>query len=151
MQEKYIQPIQAICFETKTSLQALNEYVRVVARRLYRYAFQQDLEVTGPIYWIYQGADGNPETIFSLTIALPVSTFPDMDSEFVCRTLEAFRCLSTEHEGNWAALGSTYGQLFGEIQKRGLTPSGINREIYLNMDFENLEANTTVVQIGLLP
>jgi effector-binding domain-containing protein len=153
MQLKTIQPMHVFCFETETTMQKMMQYVRVVARRLYTESIKNDLEVTGPVYWIYEGADGNPETTFALTIAIPVSS-PEsspVHPEFKVKNLEKFHCLSKQHLGNWAELGKTYGELIGEIQSRNFKMSGLTREIYLNMDFETLEGNITEVQIGLLP
>ena len=95
--------------------------------------------------------DGNPETVFSLTIALPIS-FKDNyleNSDFKLKSLMPFQCVSEQHLGNWSKLGETYGSLIPTILSGGLTMSGENREIYLNMDFQNPEANITEIQIGI--
>lgn len=151
MQTKTIQPIHVLCFETRTSLKEILQYVRVEARRLYRDAVRNDLEITGPVYWIYQGADGQADTVFTLTIALPVTPpTHTINSPYQLKQLEAFECVSEDLYGNWDGLVNTYGSLFGEIMSRKLVPSGQNREIYLNMDFENPERNITEVQIGIV-
>lgn len=151
MQTKTIQPIHVLCFETRTSLKEILQYVRVEARRLYRDAIRNDLEVTGPVYWIYQGADGQADTVFTLTIALPITPpTHTINSPYQLKQLEAFECVSEDLYGNWDGLVNTYGSLFGEIMSRKLVPSGQNREIYLNMDFENPERNITEVQIGIV-
>ncbi|SDG00637.1 GyrI-like small molecule binding domain-containing protein [Dyadobacter soli] len=151
MQTKTIQPIHVLYFETRTSFKEIFQYVRVEARKLYQDAVRNDLEITGPVYWIYNGADGQPDTVFTLTIALPV-TKPShsIDSPYHLKQLEAFECISAELYGNWDGLVNTYGALFGEIMAQKLNMSGQNREIYLNMDFENPERNITEVQIGIL-
>jgi effector-binding domain-containing protein len=151
MELKKIYPMQVLSFETQTTLNELPEYVRVVAHKMYRVAVEQELEITGPVYWIYKGMDGNPETRFLLTIALPVS-FKQGDlngPEFNLKRLEGFNCASVDHLGPWDKLGETYGAIIPEVLSRGLTLSGQNREIYLNIDFDNPEANITEVQIGI--
>jgi len=143
--------MQVLCFETKTKLSEIGEFVRVVAHKMYQTAVQNDLEITGPIYWVYEGMDGNPETVFTLTIALPVS-FKDKnltDSDYKLKSLLPFRCVSEQHMGDWSKLGETYGSVIPTILSGGLTMSGENREIYLNMDFQNPEANITEIQIGI--
>ncbi|MGV3603865.1 MAG: GyrI-like domain-containing protein [Dyadobacter fermentans] len=151
MQTKTIQPLHVLCFETRTSLKEILQYVRVEARRLYRDAIRNDLEITGPVYWVYQGADGQADTVFTLTIALPVTPpTHTINSPYQLKQLEAFECVSEDLYGNWDGLVNTYGSLFGEIMSRKLVPSGQNREIYLNMDFENPERNITEVQIGIV-
>jgi len=151
MELKKIHPMQVLCFETKAKLSDLGEYVRVVAHNMYQAAVKNDLEITGPVYWIYDGMDGNPETVFNLTIALPI-TFKEKDlssSGFKLKSLRAFPCVSGLHPGDWNKLGETYGSLVPTLLSGGLTMSGENREIYLNMDFQNPEANITEIQIGI--
>ena len=152
MQIRTIQSMQVFCFETTTSLREISGYVRHVARQLYKDAVQNDLEITGPVYWVYNGADGQPDTEFSLTIALPVCSCEKtiLPSDFKLKQLDSFKCVSQTHYGAWENLGETYGQLIFEIQVKDPEMSGQNRELYLNMDFENPEANITEVQIGLL-
>lgn len=151
MQTKTIQPIHVLYFETRTSFQEIFQYVRVEARKLYQDAVSNDLEITGPVYWVYQGADGRPDTVFTLTIALPV-TPPShtIDSPYQLKQLEAFECITEQLYGNWDGLINTYGSLFSEIMSQKLVMSGQSREIYLNMDFENPDRNITEVQIGIL-
>jgi effector-binding domain-containing protein len=152
MQSKSIHAMEVLCFETETTLAKIQQYVRVVARRLYAEASKHDLEITGPVYWLYDGADGKPDTIFKLTIALPV-TPPDQeitDSAFPIKTLDPFYCLSEQHIGNWMDLGKTYCNLMTAVAEQNLQFSGLAREIYLNMDFQNPDANITEVQLGLL-
>lgn len=148
---KKIHPMQVLCFETKTTLSEIGEYVRVVAHKMYQTAVRNDLEITGPVYWVYEGMDGNPETIFSLTIALPIS-FREKhleNSDFKLKSLRAFQCVSAQHLGDWNKLGETYGSLIPTIVSGGQNMSGENREIYLNMDFQNPQANITEIQIGI--
>ena len=151
MQTKTIQPIHVLCFETRTSFQEILRYVRVEARKLYQDAIRNDLEITGPVYWVYEGADGRPDTVFTLTIALPV-TPPShaIDSLYQLKQLETFECISETLYGSWDGLINIYGSLFGEIMSQKLIMSGQSREIYLNMDFENPERNITEVQVGIL-
>ena len=152
MQIRTIQPINVFFFETETSLREIPQYVRVIAQRLYIDAIKNNLEITGPVYWIYNGADGQPDTKFHLTIALPVfqRTATITDSEFKLKTLDTFRCVSCTHSGDWAKLGETYCSIFSEILVKEPALSGETREIYLNIDFANPEGNITEVQIGLV-
>jgi len=113
MEIKSIQPIHVLYFETQTSLREISEYVRIVARHLYQDAVKNELEITGPVYWIYEGADGQPDTKFKLTIALPVT--PDetalSDSTFQFKYLEPFECVAGQLYDSWDKLGDMYGNL----------------------------------------
>lgn len=152
MQIRTIQPIHVFYFEVETTLLDMTQYVRTKAKQLYRDAISNHLEITGPVYWIYKGADGQPQTPFTLTIALPIAekTPTITDSEFKIKTLNTFRSVSQIHNGDWNKLGETYYRIFSEISLNEPALSGENREIYLNMDFENPEGNITEVQIGLI-
>jgi effector-binding domain-containing protein len=151
MEIKSIQPIHVLYFETQTSLREISEHVRIVARRLYQDAVKNELEITGPVYWIYEGADGQPDTKFSLTIALPVTPDETRSSEsmFQLKYLEPFECVAGQLYGSWDKLGDMYGNLISALSADNLTMSGQNREIYLNMDFQHPERNITEVQIGI--
>lgn len=64
------------------------------------------------------------------------------------KSLRTFQCVSELHTGDWAKLGETYGAVIPKILSNQMTLTGENREIYINMDFGNPEANITEVQIG---
>lgn len=151
MQLKTIQPIHVLYFETQTSLKEISQHIRHVAHALHRDAVKNDMEITGPVYWIYNGADGNPETVFNLTIALPVSPKPELvNSEFQTKYLDTFECVTDQLYGDWNGFGEAYGKLVSSIIARNIAFSGENREIYINLDFENPERNITEIQIGIL-
>ena len=151
MKIETVKPMQVLCFETKTSLKEISQYVRIVVRRLYETAFQNQFEITGPVYWIYEGADGKPDTIFTLTIALPISPASHFDHpEFKIKSIDTFHCITGQLYGEWSNLGSKYQELIGEVMSQKLVMSGQNREIYIHMDFENPDRNITEVQIGII-
>ncbi|CAG5009883.1 hypothetical protein DYBT9275_04589 [Dyadobacter sp. CECT 9275] len=152
MQERNIPPLTALCFETQTSFKDMLQYVRVIARRLHISAIASGLEIAGPIQWIYVGADGQPDTLFSLTIALPIvppGKIIDIP-EFAVKNLPAFRCISSRHDGDWGRLGETYGLIIGNVISESRVMTGENRELYIHMDFENPDYNITEVQVGIV-
>jgi effector-binding domain-containing protein len=134
----------------QTSLLTIHDKIGTVARDLYAEAARQHLLVTGPVYWFYYGADGGPETIFRLEIAIPVSGIPEANETFLFKELGSFKCLSVLHEGAWSDLKNTYGQLFEKVGRDGLAMNDICREAYINVDFSRDECNLTEVQIGLV-
>ena len=151
MEIRNIGSFTALYFETTTSLAEINEFVRVVASRLYKSAVENDLEIAGPVQWVYIGADGNPQTKFLLTILIPVITEKKTieSKEFRLKTTDFFKCIGKRHDGDWALLGNTYLELFSSLQAENLLPSGENREYYIHMDFEHPEHNITEVLIGI--
>jgi effector-binding domain-containing protein len=149
MEIKNLNEITALCFTSKVTLKALQQFVRVKARELYQEAIKKDLEITGPVYWIYQGMDGNPDTEFTLDIAIPVADGNSYSGKFSIKKLEKFKCLSYWHYGSWSALPSAYGQIFQEINSKSLIPTGEFREIYQVIDFTQDTNNVTEVQAGI--
>jgi effector-binding domain-containing protein len=142
-------PITVLCFSTKVTLAGLQHFVRTKARELYYDATINNLEITGPVYWIYYGMDGNQTTEFTLEIALPVTCCDNYQGKFMVKQLGVFKHIQTCHLGNWAALPLAYGELFSEISCKGYTPSGECREVYQHIDFDHPANNRTEVQAGI--
>lgn len=148
MQIKELNPIRVLQFSTETSLQELEKYVRIKAHELYKEAAKCDLEVTGPVYWIYSGMNGNPTAKFHLDIAIPVhgNTYT---GKFNLAQHDAFKCISAIHKGGWEKLAETYGLIFREIREKGIVPTSVCRELYIHMDFEDPSNNITEIQVGI--
>lgn len=139
----------SLCFSEQTTLAGIFKHVRVKARELYQDAAEYNLEVTGPVYWMYTGMDGNPETVFTLDIFLPVTEPEAYVGKFSIKTIQSFKSLSTFHSGTWEKLPETYQKLFMEVAHKSYSPTGVCREIYLHMDFSSSENNITEVQVGI--
>jgi len=149
MQVKSHPPMNVLYCSYQASLLTLQDKVGTVAKELYAEAARQQLLVAGPQYWFYYGMDGNPETIFTLEIAVPVSGVPETNEHFLFKELPAFKCMSVIHEGAWTELKKTYEKLIGEITKQNLKMNGASREMYINVDFNREECNLTEVQVGI--
>ena len=109
-------PAMNVLYSTfQTSLSTLHDKIGTVARDLYAEAARQHLLVAGPVYWMYYGADGTPETVFTLEIAIPISGIAEQNQNFLYKELPPFRCLSTLHEGAWSELKNTYGKMFAKV------------------------------------
>lgn len=137
------------CFSTEATLTELGRYVRVKAREIYIEVVKNNLEITGPIYWIYYGMDGNPQTRFNLDIGIPVQESKPLSSGFSCKLIEAMELATCIHEGSWDTLSQSYSSLIAELIKSGRMLNGISREAYLNIDFQNPKNNITEIQLGI--
>ncbi len=138
------------CFSTEATLMELGNYIRVKAHETYIEAVKNKLEITGPIYWIYYGMDGNPETKFKLDIGVPVQNSKPISNGFSCKPIEQMEFATCIHEGSWDNFSQSYLSLVAEVMKSGRMPNGIAREVYINIDFENPENNRTEIQLGLI-
>ena len=146
---KSVKPINFLFYRTETRIAELAE-LTWVARDLFKEAVAQDLTVTGPVHWHYFGFSGDERQPFTLEIALPIADFPqEYDGRFHFKRTEPFRCVTSMHEGSWYEIPRTYDKLMEFVSKRKLTPNSVNRELYINADFKDPEANVTEVQIGI--
>lgn len=146
---KEVKPINFLFFRTETTVGELSKFLSV-GQELFAEAFENNLRITGPVHWHYFGFLGEPTKPFTLEIALPVADMiGEYDGKFHFKRTEPFRCVSIIHEGNWLDIPKSYGRLMDFIMRKKLTPIGVNREIYINADFVNPEANITEIQLGV--
>lgn len=149
MEIKTHPPVTVLFSSHRTTLNTLSQYVGTVLKDLLAEAADQKALISGPVYWIYRGADGNPETEFTLEIALPVQGLSSSD-KFGIKQLPAFKSLVQEHVGPWDQLPAVYGQLLNYIDERKIAMNDECREIYVNIDFQDPANNITTVQMGVL-
>jgi effector-binding domain-containing protein len=149
MQVKEVKPINFIYYRTETKVDNLMNLIPV-AKEVFREAVNHDLHITGPLHWHYTGFTGNKNQSFMLEIALPVAeVLPGYDGKFHFKRTQPFKCVSLIHEGGWNEIPSTYNKMFQFIAKHKMEPSSVNREIYVNADFHDADANVTEIQIGI--
>lgn len=145
---KQVQPISFLFFRTETTLGELGNFFHV-ANELYVEALKHKLNVTGPVHWHYFGFT-DPSKPFTLEIALPVAeVLREYDGPFHFKRTENFTCISLVHEGDWLQMTDGYEELMRYAHSHQLTPAGVNREIYVNVDFVNPQANVTEIQLGV--
>lgn len=147
-------PMQVLYTRTQTTLADLSKFIGKTPFTLYAEATRAQLLPAGPQYWFYYGADGKPDTVFTLEIVLPVSGRPIRefsDTSFQIKKTEPFKYIAAIHEGDWAQLHVTYAKIFNEIFSKGYKPLTPNecREMYTNVDFDNKDNNVTEVRIGI--
>ncbi len=147
--EKEIRPINFLYHRTEVKISHLIDQVPV-AKELFKEAVKLDLHPTGPIHWHYIGFTGVASKSFLLEVCLPVATIPsDYDGEFHFKRTENFKTLSVLHEGAWDEIPKSYEILMKCIEKNNYQPIGITRELYINADFTDPNANVTEIQMGI--
>jgi putative intracellular protease/amidase/effector-binding domain-containing protein len=133
----------------KTNYAGMLKLVRTAIHVVYQQAVEAGLEICGGPQWHYHGFDGQPETVFTLDIGLPVTEVKAVTAPWQCETLPPFKCVGMQHHGPWEQLANTYGKLFTGMEMLGLQMNGYTREQYLQYNFEHPERNITNVQIGI--
>lgn len=146
---KEVQPISFLFFRTETTLGELGNFFHV-ANELHAEALKRKLQVTGPIHWHYFGFIEISKP-FTLEIALPVGeVLQEYDGPFHFKRTQNFKCVTLIHEGDWLQMTDSYEKLIQYTHANQFTPAGVSREIYMNVDFVNPQANVTEIQLGVL-
>ncbi len=148
---KTAKPINFLFHRAQVTIADLAHQVPV-AKKLFAEAVTYDLHITGPVHWHYFGFMGDESQPFTLEICLPVaSTVAGYDGPFHFKRTEPFACVSLLHEGGWQEIPQSYQTLMAFVTQKNLQPSGANRELYINADFQHPAANVTEIQLGLVP
>lgn len=133
----------------ETNYAGMIPLVRTAIKEVYQQAISAGMEICGAPEWHYHNFDGQPDTVFTLDIGLPVTAVKPVAAPWHCETLPVFNCVSMQHNGAWEQLATTYGQLFAGIGMLGLQVTGYTREQYLRYNFEQPAQNITNIQIGV--
>ena len=149
MEKKTIEKTTVICYTLKTSLKAMHHDVGNLPNEIADKIAQLKMEIAGPQIWVYEGSDGNLNTRFELTIAIPVNKISGDPGKFRFAEFPEFKCISEIHKGPWASLGTSYQKLMPSIMQQGHTLTGISREVYTVCDFDNQENCITEIQIEI--
>lgn len=146
MQIKTTPPASVLYFSVETTLKDMTRYAIVVAKKLYAEAARHNILPTGPLQWLYYNCTGNPDSPFTLEIALPVEAEPNQSSDFLFKQIPAFKCISYLYEGPWDQIYSKYDEIIGWTKSNGYKMTHTFREVYLNLDQKN---QVTEIQVGI--
>jgi len=142
-------PINFLYHRAETTLDGLEKFLPH-GQQLLSEAVKYHFPVTGSVHWHYYGFDGSQKTSFTLEVCVPIGAIPeDYDGPFHLKRTENFPCVVETHVGPWLRIPDTYEKIFKFIDQHNLRPTGNNREIYVNVDFKNPQANLTIIQIGI--
>ena len=142
---KTIKPITFLFHRVETTVANLIDQLPV-GQKLYKEAVEKNLNIAGPVHWHYFDFEGDQKP-FTLEIALPVSSaIADYDGQFHFKRTEEFTCACLTHEGRWDEIPRSYDRLMQFLSANGREAQTTAREIYVNSDFNNQEANITQIQ-----
>ena len=144
-------PCMTVLYSTRqATLNDLPNLSGTVIRDLYRYVTDLDLLVCGPQYWFYYGVDGQPQTRFTLEIALPVQgKIPTAVLPYFKR-IPAFRCLSSRYEGPWEGIAEEYRRMLQYVEDNQLKMNGVYSESFLHIDPDEPANQITEIRIGII-
>ena len=147
MQIKANPPVTVLYSTHQVTIKQLGELGQTI-KDLYAEAVKNDVFISGPLHFIYHGCDGNPDTVFTLEIAVPVQGAVN-SNKFQVKQLQPFQAITYLHDGPWEQLPESYTQIMKFVDDKKIPLNEEARELYLNMDFENPENNITLVQVGV--
>ncbi len=148
--QKLINPISFLFHRMEVKISDLSNQIPI-AKELFKESVRLDLHPSGPIHWHYFGFMGDESQPFTLEVCLPVASIPAAyDGKFQFKRTEFFKCVTLIHQGGWTEIPASYGIITNFMKQYQLTPSGITRELYINADFANPEANCTEIQMGII-
>jgi effector-binding domain-containing protein len=144
-----VKPINFLFHRAETTIDQLYIFAPIT-QEIYREAISLGLAVTGAIHWHYFGLTGM-EKPFVLEVSLPVEKVIDgYDGKFHFKRTGIYKAVSAMHYGGWDKIVTTKVQMFDFMKKKQLTAAGVDREIYINIDFSEPDANITELQIGIV-
>jgi effector-binding domain-containing protein len=145
---KTIKPITFLFHRMETNVSELISQVHY-SQKLYKEAIDNKLDISGPVHWHYLNFEGEHKP-FTLEISLPVGgVIPDYDGPYHFKRTEEFNCACLTHEGKWNDIPKTYDKLIEFIATKNRKPETTAREIYVQADINNQEANITEIQLGV--
>ncbi|WP_205508497.1 GyrI-like domain-containing protein [Longitalea arenae] len=148
MHIKTFPPLRVLSSIHKTTIAELHRFGPVMAE-LYAVAGRKSF-INGPLHWIYYGMDGNPDTEFTLEIAIPIRKVIQ-STKFEVRELGFFKAITFPHEGPWELLPGSHAQIMERLGEHNIPISNECREVFRNINFAEPEKNMTEIQIGVLP
>lgn len=149
MEIKTQEPVKVLFKSVQTTLKTLKENVGETPDKFYEVAAQANLTPSAPQYWRYLGADGNPDTVFTMEMGLPISG-DGHPAEFGIKEYPSFKYVSAIHNGPWDTISTTYGKIIGWLKMNRYNMANECREVYMVVDEANPENHRTEVQVGIL-
>jgi len=148
MEIKAIKPVTVYFKQVETTLKEIGKYVGNTPAMVAEEAAKKGYKISGPQIWNYIGADGNPDTKFTIDICFPVEVSEGSENIGI-KVLDEFKAACSILKGPWNELGNAYKLLMDELSEKGIQPSTICREIYHLCDFNDQQNCITEIQMGI--
>lgn len=149
MKVKTVNSVKVFYHSEKTTLKGIHDIAVREIDNMNAEAAKIGLKEVGPLQFVYQGCDDNPETEFILEIAMVIEEEKPYDGKYKFKNLEGFQYVSTMHKGDINKLGETYEKFMPELAKNGKQMTGHSREVYQKYIDEDSPENETEIQVGV--
>lgn len=141
--------VTLLCGEAETTLAKIGAVAGQTISALHKAADDAHLGVTGPMIFVYQGATGQPDTPFKLSLGFPVAEGTKPVGDFKVKKLADLRCATVLFSGPLAKLHDAYSKLFPALMGAGHIPTGEMREYYLYWESPESPNNVLLLQAGI--
>lgn len=151
MEIKNVEPITVFCQTVVTNMKEIKQVAEKEIAPLCEEAGKVGIKEMSPMQFVYTGCSEDPESDFTLDIAIPVDTKDtSYKGKYQYKQLDGYKCLSTMHKGSMEELSKAWENLISELFKKGLKPTDEGREVYHKyIDFSS-EENLTELQMGII-
>lgn len=149
MEVKTVKPQHVFFHSEITTLKEIQEVAKREIEQMYAEAGQLGLKETGPMQFVYYGCDDNPETKFTLEIAMVVDGKKQNNGKYKFKELEEFTCATTTHHGDINEIGNTYEAFIPKVIQEGKQLSDQMREVYHHWVSPESTENVTEIQLGI--
>jgi effector-binding domain-containing protein len=143
------QPIHFIYRQTTTTLATMSDFIEDSNQAFEAKTKSGDCRPSGPMVFVYEGADGNPDTEFTLKIGVPIPADQKPIEGFEIVDLPKFESVSSVYCGPMSGMKDAYGQLIGELFQMGYEPTSISRETYFHFEGMDSENDITLISVGV--
>jgi effector-binding domain-containing protein len=135
--------------KTKLTILEIMTFAEKNVHKLIEQAQKLDLEIIGPLEFIYDGIDGTPETKFDLTMVLPIKEKKGDSASFQYMETKPAVCVYTTYKGAMSGIGKAWGQFMNDIHASGVKTTDECREIYKKWIEPESNDNITELQATL--
>lgn len=149
MEVKTVKPAKVFYHSEVTTLDGIHEVAVREIDNLCTEAEKIGLKEIAPMQFVYYGCDDNPDTRFTIEIAMVIEEEKPYEGKYKFKELEGFKCVSTIHNGNVNDLDKTYEKFTPELLKSGMKMTDQSREVYHKYIQQESAENITEILIGV--
>ena len=149
MEQKVIKPILYFYYERRITLKEIELYAPDTVEKVFKEAGKAGLRQSGPLEFIYLRSNRNPDSPFTLQIALPVEKQKKVSSGLFKKS-KSLKSLSYIQKGSIQNFCNAYESIFENIWDNSIKVTNETREVYHLYKGRDSEENVTEIQIGLL-
>lgn len=135
--------------QTETTLNKIAQYAQPSMAAIEKAMVDAKLPMQGGPIFVYDGATGQPDQPFKLTIGFPVPEGSKAAGDYQVKKLAEIRCATVIYSGPMPKIGEGFSKLFQSLMAAGHMPTGETREHYLYWESADSPNNIVLIQAGI--